>query len=187
MPTADAPARQTPKALAAQQEYLAMGPSRSLRTLAKGMGPSGKSYSLDSLQRWSSQWKWVEAAQAYDSGITAKAVAIAEKELSGEAAAARVGRLTRAGKFNRIVDLWLEEKLENDPGAIKKLGAYSIIELSRHASETERLDHDQPTQRTELMGSEHVFRIIHETASATVAIPQTSGAETVDGEFTEAS
>lgn len=65
--------QETPRASTAFAEYCALGPARSLRKLATVWGKNG-AY-VGQLERWSSQYKWVERAKQYDAERIAERVA----------------------------------------------------------------------------------------------------------------
>lgn len=135
--------RETSKAIAAWTLYRAMGPQRSLESVARACT---KSSSL--LRRWSAAHGWVERARAHDQAIADEAAARDKAERSADGERRRKQRLSIADAEHRIVLARLRRLVESN----EQVSVIEAVHLAKHADQTERLDMGEATARTDISG-----------------------------------
>lgn len=121
------------KAYAAFSLYLGMGKDRSLRKLLEDNRCSTK---LAQLGRWSSRWRWVERAQAYDDHLDR------QERAKTEAYRRKMNerhRATAAAALGKVVE-WLQNVQGTN---LRPLEAARVMEV---AAKLERLAVGEPTE-----------------------------------------
>lgn len=114
---------ETPRAIQACNDYLRMGPGRSLRKLAQKYGKTKRNQapteSEATLFEWSSDFAWQERAAAYDAERDAEKTEKRRKEIETGLAldTERIRKLKRLARF-------LEDQIyeEDDPNAVVIVG-----------------------------------------------------------------
>jgi len=133
--------------------YRDMGVSRSLRVLEK---VDGCTSGYRQLGRWSSRWQWVERCQDYDDHLQRQDRLRQEKE--------RKDMLTRHGKIavlgQNLVVKGIEKLLADVKQGKRELSASDASRLLDVAVKIERLSRGEPTEISELGGSdEHPIKV----------------------------
>ena len=133
--------------------YRDMGQERSLRKLAADTETKSR---LRQLQHWSSRWKWVERCQQYDDQLERQARVEQEKE--------RRDMMKRHAKIavlgQNVVVKGIEKLLSEIEQGSRKPTASDLSRLLDVAVRVERLARGQPTEISELGGSdEHPARV----------------------------
>lgn len=114
--------------------------SRSIRGVAASLGHTG----TGAVSSWSSRWRWLERAKAFDDHLAAAAVEAAREAHEATAVIrARVGR-----KLLLLVEAWVDDAAANPD----RLGAIKAADLERiyaSAHKGSSLDDGKATERTE--------------------------------------
>lgn len=98
------------RAYDARLRYVTMGPLRSIAAVGQQLGINGASRA-GHLLRWSSQYQWVESAEAYDTALAEHAIQAAAVEQLAEIAAHRQ-RAKQAGERLHDVAVAMLDRLE---------------------------------------------------------------------------
>lgn len=133
--------QETAKARAAYAEYEMLGPHRSLANLAQRDGK--KTSYIRQLQRWSSEYGWVERANRYDMSQVEERRRRREAEREKmEAEHALIGHAAAI----RAADL-LRQRMESSD-----IGTYALVQLLKIGTDLERLARGAATERQEITG-----------------------------------
>lgn len=133
--------KETTKSMAALNAYLEMGPSRSLAKLAQKWGKN-TSY-IRQLERWSSEYGWVEQAKQFDKEQAEERHRKQEQEISKmNQEHALLGRTQALRAVKQI-----EELIK-----VQKFGSQAAVQLLKVSTDLERLARGAATDRQELMG-----------------------------------
>lgn len=138
--------RETPKALAAYEEYAAMGPSRSLRKLAEKWDKSGTKAGqvFKQLGIWSSEHQWQERVKVYDAERIDERRRKHELEIEQmNSRHALIGTSQQARAIKQI-----EALIE-----AKAFGSVAAVQLLKLATDLERVARGVETDRTEVVST----------------------------------
>lgn len=146
------PQTETMHAKKALQDYLLMGPDRSLAKLAAQMGkpPSYKR----TLETWSSAFNWVEQARQYDQELLDKERKRHQQDVEKmNDRHAKIGMEMQRRAIERLQEL----------ANTKQLTGYSAIQLLKIAIDIERMARGEAAQRFELGANQEQFDTIIKT------------------------
>ena len=138
--------RETPKALAAYEEYAAMGPSRSLRKLAEKLSQTipKPSPTIETIKLWSSEHQWQERIKVYD------AERIDERRRKHELEIEKMNeRHAVIGTSQQVRAIKQIEALIE----AKAFGSVAAVQLLKLATDLERVARGVETDRTEVVSS----------------------------------
>jgi hypothetical protein len=143
--------RETSQALAAFADYREMVPPRSLRALAERYRTADKppTRRFKTLGDWSVAHDWQARCRRHDEEIAAAAAEANKAQRLREMEERRQERLRVAKRFRQKVDAALDilppEFLIEKPSA--------MVQMEKHASDTERLEYGEATEHHAISGS----------------------------------
>lgn len=138
--------RESSQALEAFVLYRDMGPARSLEALHQKYPDTTPT--VRQLKTWSAAHNWQERIAQHEARIAAEAEERARRDRLAEMDKLRRVRLGIAQTEQAIALKWLQ-KMVNDDRAIGGMKATDIIAFVKSAQDTQRLEYDEPTDRTD--------------------------------------
>jgi len=115
--------KETMKAKAFCDAYLAMGPTRSLDKLSE-MEVDGMTVGRRHLAGWSGKWNWVKRAEAYDAGQLEKKRMRREQEL--DSLYDELAKLCREERAKTLIDI---EKLRSSEKGLGSIASVNLLKL----------------------------------------------------------